>query len=137
MSTQVTPPIDHKQYGRILTRECPRPIRNDRELEKVIARLDELDRRDAELTPEERELAELYTTLIEAYEERHYPVRHVAPREFLRALLEQRGLRRADIAPLLGGSGHTSEVLSGKRAISKAQAKRLAGFFKLSPGLFI
>jgi antitoxin component HigA of HigAB toxin-antitoxin module len=57
----------------------PRPIRNDRELELAIACLDDLDRRDRDLTPEERELAELYTTLIGAYEETHYPVPH-APR---------------------------------------------------------
>jgi HTH-type transcriptional regulator/antitoxin HigA len=136
MSTQARP-IDQRQYGRILSRECPRPIRNDRELEQAIARLDDLDRRDASLTPEERELAELYTALIEAYEERHYPVPHAPAHEFLRALLEQRGLAQADIAPLLGGSGHTSEILSAKRSISKAQAKKLAGFFKLPADLFI
>jgi HTH-type transcriptional regulator/antitoxin HigA len=116
---------------------CPRPIRNDGELERAIARLDDLDRRDEHLTPEEREVAELYTTLIEAYEERHYPVTHAPPHLFLRALLEQRGLAQAAIAHLLGGSGHTSEILSAKRAISKAQAKKLAGFFNLPPGLFI
>jgi HTH-type transcriptional regulator / antitoxin HigA len=137
MSTQATPPIDDRQYGRILSRMCPRPIRNDRELEQAVARLDDLDRRDQELTPEERELAELYTTLIEAYEERHYPVPHAPPHEFLRALLEQRGLAQADVAHLLGGSGHTSEILNAKRSISKAQAKMLAAFFQLPAELFI
>jgi antitoxin component HigA of HigAB toxin-antitoxin module len=66
MSTQTTPPINAGQYGRILSRELPRPIRNDRELAKAVARLEELDARDEELSPEERELAELYTALIEA-----------------------------------------------------------------------
>jgi HTH-type transcriptional regulator/antitoxin HigA len=84
---------------------CPRPIHNDSELEQAIARLDDLDRRDADLTPEERELAELYTALIEAYEERHYAVPHAPPREFLRALLVEGGLAQADIPHLLGGSG--------------------------------
>jgi len=107
------------------------------ELEQAITRLDDLDRRDKDLTPEERELAELYTTLIEAYEERHYPVRHAPPHEFLRAFLEQRGLVQADIARLLGGSGHTSEILSAKRSIGKAQAKKLAEFFNLAAELFI
>jgi HTH-type transcriptional regulator/antitoxin HigA len=136
MSTQAGP-IDDRQYGRILSRMCPRPIRNDRELERAIALLDDLDRRDADITPEERELAELYTTLIEAYEDRHYPVPHVPPHEFLRALLVERGLAQAGIAHLLGGSGHTSEILNAKRSISKAQAKKLAGFFKLPVELFI
>jgi HTH-type transcriptional regulator/antitoxin HigA len=137
MSTQARPPIDDRQYGRILSRMCPRPIRTDADLEDAVARLDDLDRRDEHLTPEERELAELYTTLIEAYEERHYPVPHAPPHEFLRALLEQRGLAQADIAPMLGGSGHTSEILNAKRSISKVQAKKLAAFFKLPADLFI
>ena len=103
---------------------CPRPIRNDGELEQAIARLNDLDRRDEDLTPEERELlvAELYTALLEACEERPYPVRYAPPHEFLRALLAQRGLAQADIAHLLGGSGHTSGVLSAKRSMSKAPA---------------
>ena len=137
MSMQARPPIDDRQYGRILSRMCPRPIRNEGELEQAIARLDDLDRRDQDLTPEERELAELYTALIEAYEERHYPVPHAPPHEFLRSLLVERGLTQAGIAHLLGGSGHTSEILSAKRSISKAQAKKLAGFFNLPAELFI
>jgi HTH-type transcriptional regulator/antitoxin HigA len=137
MSTQVTPAIDAKQYGRILSRELPRAIRNGRDLEKAVARLDELDRRDESLTPEERELGELYTALIEAYEDNSYPVPRAAPGEFLRALLEHRGLAQAAIAPLLGGSGHASEIVNGKRSISKAHARKLAGFFGVAADSFI
>ena len=129
--------IDEEKYGRVLSRELPRPIRTDRDLERAIARLDELDERDESLSPEEREIAELYTSLIAAYEDQRYPVPHVAPHEFLRALLEDRGLSQADIAPLLGGRGHASEILSGKRSISKAQAKNLAAHFGLSVEVFI
>jgi HTH-type transcriptional regulator/antitoxin HigA len=131
------PAIDEKKYGRVLSRELPRPIRSDRELERAITRLEDLDERDESLSPEERELAELYTSLIEAYEDQRYPVPHAAPHEFLRALLEDRGLSQADIAPLLGGRGHASEILSGKRSISKAQAKNLAAHFGLSVEVFI
>jgi HTH-type transcriptional regulator/antitoxin HigA len=137
MITRDIPVIDAKQYGRVLSRERPRPIRNDADLERAIACLDDLDRRDVDLTPEERELAELYTVLIEAYEERRYPVPHAAPHEFLRSLMEQRGLTQSDIAHLLGGSGRTSEAASGKRAISKGQAKKLAEFFGVSAEGFI
>jgi antitoxin component HigA of HigAB toxin-antitoxin module len=55
----------------------------------------------------------------------------------LRALLKQRGLAQGDIAHLLRGSGHTSEILSAKRSINEAQAKKLAGFFNLPAELFI
>ena len=115
----------------------PRSERAARDLERAIARLEELDERDESLSPEERELAELYASLIEAYEDQRHPVPHAAPHEFLRALLEDRGLSQADIAPLLGGRGHASEILSGKRSISKAQAKSLAAHFGLSVEVFI
>jgi HTH-type transcriptional regulator/antitoxin HigA len=66
-----------------------------------------------------------------------YPVPRATPGEFLRALLEHRGLAQAAIAPLLGGSGHASEIVNGKRSISKAQARKLAGFFGVSADSFI
>ena len=115
----------------------PRAIRNGRDLEKAVARLDELDRRDERLTPEERELAELYTAPIEACEDVRHPVPRAAPGGFLRALLEHRGLTQAAIAPLLGGSGHTSGIANGKRHIGKAQARKLAAFFGVPVDSFL
>ena len=137
MSTAAKPAMDKTEYGRILSHELPRPIRSDQDLRRAIDRLEKLDSNHAQLTAAEREMAELYTVLIEAYENQHYPVPHAAPHQFLEALLEQRGLAQADIAPFVGGRGHASEVLSGKRAISKAQAKRLAEFFRVSAESFI
>jgi HTH-type transcriptional regulator/antitoxin HigA len=137
MSTAAQPAMDKAEYGRILSFELPRPIRSDQDLRRAIHRLEKLDASHAQLTPAGREMAELYTVLIEAYENQHYPVPRAAPNEFLAALLEQRGLAQADIRSLLGGRGHTSEILSGKRAISKAQAKRLAEFFQVSAVSFI
>jgi HTH-type transcriptional regulator/antitoxin HigA len=46
----------------------------------------------------------------------------------LRALMEERGLRHKDIWPILGNKGAATEILNGRRSISKAQAKRLAEF---------
>jgi HTH-type transcriptional regulator / antitoxin HigA len=49
------------------------------------------------------------------------------------ALLETMG----DLLPALGTRGRVSEVLSGKRSISKEQAKKLASMFKVTTDLFI
>jgi HTH-type transcriptional regulator / antitoxin HigA len=46
-------------------------------------------------------------------------------------------LRQADHVPIFGSRGRVSEVVNGKRAIGKAQAKALGEFFKVSPELFI
>jgi antitoxin component HigA of HigAB toxin-antitoxin module len=42
-----------------------------------------------------------------------------------------------DLLPVLGTRGRVSEVLSGKRSISKEQAKRLAAGFMVTADLFI
>jgi len=52
-------------------------------------------------------------------------------------LLEQRELRPSDLWPVIGSKGRVSEILAGKRAISKEQAKKLAEFFHVRADLFI
>ena len=57
--------------------------------------------------------------------------------EMLRHLMDARGLKQSDLTEVFGSKGVASEVLNGKRGISKAQAKRLAEFFGVSAELFI
>jgi HTH-type transcriptional regulator / antitoxin HigA len=61
----------------------------------------------------------------------------VAPHELLQHLMESNGTRQADLVGLIGSREVVSEVVNGKRAISKSQAKALGAFFSVSPGLFI
>ena len=96
----------------------------------------ELDERE-DLSAEEEQLAEMLTILIENFEAKHYPLPPVSPHEALKALMEERGLRHSDIWPVLENKGVTSEILNGKRSISKAQAKKLADFFRVPVELFI
>ena len=79
----------------------------------------------------------MLTLLIEDYEEKHYPLPRVSPNESLKALMEERGLKHKDIWPVLGNKGAATEILSGRRSISKAQARRLAEFFRVPIELFI
>ena len=51
--------------------------------------------------------------------------------------MNARGLKQSDLSKLFGSKGRASEVINGKRAISKAQAKALAEFFHVSAELFI
>jgi antitoxin component HigA of HigAB toxin-antitoxin module len=46
-------------------------------------------------------------------------------------------LRNKDLKPILGSSGVTSKVISGKRKPSKQQIKKLASFFGVSPEFFV
>jgi HTH-type transcriptional regulator / antitoxin HigA len=60
-----------------------------------------------------------------------------APHEILQQLMESSGMRQVDLVGIIGSSGVVSEVVQGKRSISKAQAKALGDWFKVSPSLFI
>ena len=51
--------------------------------------------------------------------------------------MEEHGLRQRDLLYVFGSRGIASEVVSGKRAISKAQAKKLAGIFHVPADLFL
>jgi len=77
------------------------------------------------------------TVLIEQYEARKYPIDFATPQQRLAQLMEDRGLTQADIWRVFGTRARTSEVLRGKRGISKVQAKRLAAFFGAPVDLFI
>lgn len=113
------------------------PIKTEEEYEQALQVFEPLFFK-KNRTPEERALFLLLRTLIEKYEEEHYPIPAVSPHEMLQHILEYSGLRQADLVEMgLGSSGVVSEIVNGKRAISKAQAKILADRFKVSPSLFI
>ena len=82
-------------------------------------------------------MAELLAMLIEQFEERRYPIRKATPVQVLNHLMEARGLTQKDLWEVFGSKGITSEVVRGKRSISKTHAKKLASFFKVSADLFI
>jgi HTH-type transcriptional regulator/antitoxin HigA len=134
MST--TTEISDSVYAKLLARSLPRPIRSDAEHARVLKDLLAMDERD-DLSPEEEALAEVLTLLVDDYEEQHHPLPRVSPNESLKSLMQDRGLKHKDIWPILGNKGAASEVLSGSRSISKAQAKRLAEFFQVPLDLFI
>jgi len=88
-------------------------------------------------TPEERELMKLLGHLIHTFEQKHYKMEKVTPRVALIEMMKMNHLKQADIVHIFGSRGVTSEVISGKREISKANAKKLAKFFNTSTDLFL
>ena len=136
MMTTTTIELDEKAYGQLLRRTLPHVIRTDEEHARLANELLRLDEREKP-TPEEQELAELLTVLIEKYEERRFPIGRARPQHTLHHLMEARNLTQKDLWKVFGSKGITSEVFHGKRSISKAQAKKLAAFFHVSVELFI
>ncbi|MDQ2841750.1 MAG: transcriptional regulator [Acidobacteriota bacterium] len=128
--------LNQIRYAQLLSKAIPRVIRSDKELEHFTALLMDLDGR-PRLAREERELADLLTTLIEQYEEKYHAIPKASPLEVLQFLMEQRAMGAKDMWPVIGSKGITSEILSGKRGISVATAGKLGGFFHVDPVLFI
>jgi HTH-type transcriptional regulator / antitoxin HigA len=130
--------IDEKKYGRLLAKSVPRVPENDTEYEELLAQIEELMEMDeSELSIEQTKLLTLLSVLVEQYEDKNHPIGNADPIEVLRDLMEQRSLKPKDIWDLFGSKGIASEVLNGKRSISKAHARRLAQFFHVSINVFI
>ncbi len=88
-------------------------------------------------TPEEDAFLELLVTLIEKFEDEHYQLNASTPQSILQHLMEAKNLKQSDLVGILGSSGVVTEIVNGTREISKAQAKALGEFFRLSHTLFL
>lgn len=132
--------FDEKIYRRALGRALPRPIRSDGDLERMTERLLEIEEsvEDGTASPEQCELAELLGMLIDQYEDEHRQIAITsAPHERLADLLAERGMSQTDLATILNSRSLASEILSGRRGISKAQVIRFAGFFHVPAEVFL
>ena len=129
--------FDQRKYGRLLARTTPAVIRNNAECRRVEEEIAKLLRKGENLTPEEDRLLDLLSALVERYEDEAEDFPASPPHRILRFLMEQNDLQQVDLVKIFGSSGRVSEVVNGKRGISKAQAKALGDFFKVSPELFI
>ncbi len=129
--------INPTRYARLLAKTLPRVIQTEDEFDRMAALLEELDFSRQARSAEERLLTELITRLIEDYDDRRHPLPSVPPKKMLRYLIEQRHLRQRDLVTLLGASSVVSDIVNGKRSISKSQARKLAAFFRVPADVFI
>ncbi len=123
-------------YNELLLEATPKVIETELEYERTLGIVEKLTF-NPNRTPEETAIHRLLVMLIEAYETEQYPMPESAPDEILRHIMAASGTRQADLVGILGSSGVVSEIVNGKRSISKTQAKILAELFKVSPSLFI
>lgn len=100
-----------------------KPIRNDKGLRQAFQRLEEIFHAKPK-TPEYDEM-EILATLIEVYENKHYPIGPASPIEAILFRMEQQGLTPRDLEAYIGKSGRVSEVLNGKRSLSLRMIKNL------------
>ena len=98
------------------------PIRNEKDYKRTVKRIEEIwDTKDKKL----RDELDVISTLVDLYEETHYNILPPDPIEAIKFRMEQMGLKKTDISPLLGGNNRVSEILSKKRALTVEMIRNL------------
>ena len=126
---------DAKYLG--LVRSFPlRPIRSDGDLDRAINLIDSLVDRD-NLEPGEDDYLEVLSDLVLKYEAEHDPIAWVSDADLVRYLLESNGMSQADLAERSRIAELTiSEVVAGKRKLSRRHIAAVASVFRVSPSIF-
>lgn len=129
--------LDKKVYGQLLADIQPRVISTEEENEYFLSVIENLMNLGEDLYPEQESLLDLLVTLVENFENQHYQLKQATPHEILNELIKERNLKQKDLISIFKSKGIASEVINGKRSISKAQAKELGQFFNVSPAVFL
>ena len=129
--------VNPQKYGRLLSKTLPTIIKTEEENDRAILIVEELLAKGDKISSEENALLELLGKLIADFEEKFYQPSEASPQEVLIEMMHARGLKQKDLMEVFGSKSRVSEAVSGKREISKIQAKALANFFKVSAELFI
>ncbi len=112
-----------------------RPIRTERDHEWAVARIGELmSARPG--TPEGDEL-DVLATLVDAYEARHHAIDAPDPITAIQFRMEQQGLARRDLEPMIGTRARVSEILTRKRGLTLEMVRRVKFGLGISADLLI
>src|SRR5258708_310461 len=124
-------------YDNLLLDDRPRPIRSKAAYQQAIRHGERLMSK-PHLSPAESEMAELLSLLIEQYEAVEHPTPECSPAELLEHFVEVRAMTKSQLARETGiPRSVLTNVLAGRRAISKATAVKLARYFGVPLNLFI
>ena len=132
-----TAQLDERKYRELLDETLPVVIRTGEEHQRLLRAVAELmEKPEPAITEEEGRLLEMLSMLIEEYEDRVHPLPKAEPHKMLNYLLREKQLKPTDLWAVLPKS-RVSEILSGKRGISKAQARQLAEMLRVPVDLFL
>lgn len=100
-----------------------KPIKTEADYEAALQEIEELFEAKPGTAAGDR--LEILSTLVEAYEEQHYPIPTPDPIEAIRYYMESRGLSRRDLEPYVGSRARVSEVMNKKRPLSLTMIRNL------------
>jgi HTH-type transcriptional regulator/antitoxin HigA len=125
-----------KDYIKLTKRLPLVSIRNDAHLREAGAILIELSGKD--MTVGERDYFRVLSNLVGVYEDKRFPIPAITPVEAFQFLMEENGLSRAEMGEIIGSrQNRVTEILNGKRELSKEQIARLSARFRVSANLFL
>lgn len=112
-----------------------KPIRSEADYEKSLAEVERLW--GAKSGTPEGDRLDVLATLIDAWESRHYPMDPPDPIEAIKFRMEQQGLTRKDLEPMIGTRTRVAEVLNRKRGLSISMIRRLHARLGISADVLI
>ena len=101
-----------------------KPIHDETGYQAALAKIESLW--DAPDGSQEAECLEVLAMLVEAYENKHYPIAPPDPIAFIEYIMENRGLTRKDLEPYIGPRGRVSDILNRVRPLSLEMIRRLS-----------
>lgn len=122
-------------YGALLSETRPEVVSGEQQNQLYIEHLEKLTGQKV-VTPAEEKLIALLTVLVEEYEAKHYPVPDAGPLDIVRHLMEVHKLRQKDLTDVFVTESIVSDVLNGKRELTKEHIRRLSTRFHVSPSVF-
>jgi HTH-type transcriptional regulator/antitoxin HigA len=102
-----------------------RPIRTEEDYDWALAEIEQYFADVPEQGTPEADRFDVLSELIDAYENRHWPVEPADPVETIRYRMETLGLAQSDLANVIGSRSRASEILHRKRPLTLAMIQRL------------
>jgi HTH-type transcriptional regulator/antitoxin HigA len=124
------------EYKQLIAEAPPKVIRSEEENRFYLEKLAEMTRRWDALSSAEKDLYETLKLLVEDFEKRTYQIPAATPIEVIRELMHVNGLKQKDLVGIFETASVVSEVLRGKRELTKDHIRRLCARFNVSPELF-
>jgi HTH-type transcriptional regulator/antitoxin HigA len=111
------------------------PIRTEEDHAAATARIAELMGAEPD-TPAGEEL-DVLATLVDAYESKHHVIDAPDPIAAIQFRMEQQGLTRKDLEPIIGSRARVSEIMTRKRSLTVAMIRRVRSELGISADLLI
>lgn len=127
--------FDRTEYVRLLEELPPVKIRTTEQADAIEQKIDTL-MATPRLSDAERAYVDLLSDLLADWEDANIEVPDIHGVALVRALMDERGLRQKDLVGIFATESVASEVLAGRRELTRRHIEELSRFFRVSPAAF-